>query len=918
MIKNDCESNLVVNHSLPKPNKKGKNSIKTILTMRNILLLLVLSNTLNALPQQLRVEKLRCEYKENPMGMDIPNPRLSWQISKDTLINNILQKACRIQVAVDNPQFTNNIKLVWDTKRIDSEQSVQIKYSGNTLSPKTRYYWRVKIWDNHGRESEWSKPGYWETGLSDTTYWQAQWIMPDLKEDENANNPSPLLRKVFHGKKNIKKARLYITSKGLYYATINGKPVTDQVFTPGWTSYNKRLQYQAYNVTDLIKAGPNVTGVMLGDGWYRGRFGFGQERRNLYGSKLALMYQLEIEYADGEKKFILSDSTWKSHTGPVRMSNIYDGETYNANYEIVNWDTPQYNDKEWHGVITAPFPKNNIVPSMGVPVKRMEELKPFKKIITPKKELVFDFGQNMVGRAKIRLKGHKGDTLAITHAEVLDKDGNFYTDNLRSAKQKIEYIFKDDEEIVYEPYFTFQGFRYICIKNFPGEILKENITAVVIHSEMEPTGYFECSDPMINQLQSNIRWGQKGNFLDVPTDCPQRDERMGWTGDAQAFASTAMFNFNTAAFYNKWLKDLEADQYKSGSVPYVIPDVLNSGGSTGWGDVATILPYTLYLKYGDKRILEEQYTSMKNWVEFLHSLARKDFIINSGFHFGDWLFFIHPTDWNNKPGYTDIDFIATAFFAYSSKILANTAEIIGNKKDMEKYNLLFDSIKTNFQKEFMTSMGRLSPHSQTAYTLALYFNLVPENLKEKAVSYLVEDIQRRDYHLSTGFLGTPYLCSVLSENGKKDIAYKLLMQKTYPSWLYPVTKGATTIWERWDGIKPDGNFQTTEMNSFNHYAYGAIGDWMYSEVAGIQYDKNNPGYKHIIIKPEPDTLLTYARARYESLYGTIESAWETEKDSIFMSVLIPSNTTATIHLPYSNKKQKVGSGKYEYRYKMDR
>jgi alpha-L-rhamnosidase len=885
--------------------------------MKKIIIIFVLLGTLSLSAQQLSVDKLRCEYKENPLGMDVPNPRLSWQISVDTVTSDILQEAYRIQVAADSPLFKGN-KLMWDTEKTDSEQSVHVKYDGKDLSARTRYYWRVKVWDNHGRESTWSNMAYWETGLTDTTLWTAEWITPDLEEDEKTDNPSPLLRKEFKLEKEVKKARLYITSRGLYLASINGKPVTGNIFTPGWTSYNKRLQYQVYDVTGLLQQGRNAAGVMMGDGWYRGRFIFGGEKRNFYGSKLALLYQLEIEFADGDKKIISSDNTWKSIAGPVRMSNIYDGETYDANYEIPGWDTPEYNDKNWHGVNTAAYPLKNIVSTTGVPVRRIEELKPVNKFITPDNEMVFDFGQNLVGRVRISIKGNKDDTITIFHAEVLDSSGNFYTDNLRSAKQKVEYIFKDNKEAVYEPYFTFQGFRYIKIENFPGEINKENITAVVIHSDMEQTGHFECSDSLVNKLQSNIRWGQKGNFLDVPTDCPQRDERMGWTGDAQAFSSTAMFNFNTAAFYSKWLKDLTADQLENGSVPYVIPAVFQGAGSTGWGDVATILPYTMYIKYGDKRILQQQYQSMKNWVEFLHELAGQDLIVNDGFHYGDWLFFINPYYWNDKPGYTDVDFIATAFFAYSTKIMANTARIIGNKEDMEKYNLLFDSIKTNFVNEFMTPSGRLSSHSQTAYTLALYIGLVPENLKEKEVNYLVENIRKRYYHLSTGFLGTPFLCHVLSQNGRTDVAYKLLLQKTYPSWLYPVTKGATTIWERWDGIKPDDSFQTPAMNSFNHYAYGAIGDWMYSVVAGIKPDINKPGYKHIIIKPEPDTLLTYASARYESLYGPIESYWQTDEDSINISITIPSNTTATIYLPYSDEKYEVGSGKYEYHYKIER
>lgn len=886
--------------------------------MKRLMLLILMLNSLCVFSQHLSVEKLHCEYLENPMGLDVPAPRLSWVLSADSTMRNVTQKAYWLQVVKDKPVFSNEAEIVWDTKKVESDQSVHIKYNGKQLSSGTRYYWRVNIWDSQGRESGWSTPSYWETGLMDSLLWLAQWITPDIAENESIDQPSPLLRKEFLLEGKIKKARLFITSRGLYSASINGNPVTDQLFTPGWTSYHKRLQYQVCDVTNLLQNGANVAGVMLADGWFRGPLG-PRQKRNYYGNKRALLYQLEIENSEGEKKTITSDNSWKSILGPIRLSSIYDGEIYDANYELENWDTPAYEAKDWNNVKTMNYPKDKLISSVGVPVKRIEEVKPVQKIITPKNELVFDFGQNLVGRLKIRIKGNKNDTLTILHAEVLDPAGNFYTDNLRTAKQKIQYIFKDNNEINYEPVFTFQGFRYICIKNFKGTIDKENIAAVVIHSEMEQSGYFECSDSMINQLQSNIRWGQKGNFLDVPTDCPQRDERLGWTADVQVFASTAMFNYNTVAFFSKWLKDLKADQSKNGSIPDVIPDIRNErGGSTGWGDASTIVPYTMYLKYNDKRILEEQYESMKRWVEYLHNLAGKDLILDSGRHLGDWLFFIHPTDWNTKPGYTDVNLIATAFFAHSSKLLAKTAEILDNKTDMVFYNQLFDSIKVSFNNEFMTKTGRLSSNSQTAYVLALYFELVPEELKTNVVEYLVKDIVQRNYHLSTGFLGTPYLCHVLSENGKTDVAYKLLMQKTYPSWLYPINKGATTIWERWDGIKPDGSYQTIVMNSFNHYAYGAIGDWMYSVVAGIRADETKPGYKHFIVKPEPDPTLNYAKAGYESLYGKIETYWKTGNEQLYLSVTVPSNTTATIYLPYTDRVENVGSGKYTYSYKVEK
>ncbi|MFK7806830.1 MAG: alpha-L-rhamnosidase C-terminal domain-containing protein, partial [Saprospiraceae bacterium] len=423
----------------------------------------------------------------------------------------------------------------------------------------------------------------------------------------------------------------------------------------------------------------------------------------------------------------------------------------------------------------------------------------------------------------------------------------------------------------------------------------------------EKTGSFECSNPLINQLQQNIEWGQKGNFLDVPTDCPQRDERMGWTGDAQAFASTACFNFNSAAFYTKWLQDLRVDQLENGSVPWVVPKVLNGHGSAGWGDAATIVPWTMYLKYGDQRILERQYESMKNWVTYLESLTEGNYLVQNGKHFGDWLFFIHPTKWNIKPGHTDHDFLATAFFAHSTELTFKAARVLGNEKDAIHYQKMLSKIKTAFQKEFLTSSGRLSPHSQTAYTLALAFDLLPEDKRPLATEYLVKDIKARKYHLSTGFLGTPHLCHALSSNGYTNIAYKLLFQEKYPSWLYPVTKGATTIWERWDGIKPDGSFQDVKMNSFNHYAYGAIGDWMYRVLAGIE--AGEPGYKHIVIQPHPTAELSFAKASYQSLYGQIKSSWKLEKEQLQLAVTIPPNTRSTIVLQFANLEEVLESGK---------
>lgn len=856
---------------------------------------------------------LRCEYLKNPIGIDIQKPRLSWQLEVKDDAQNIMQQAYKIQISRTVDGFDKTKHLLWDSGKVLSDQSLHVEYKGGKLNSRDRLYWRVKVWDNQGRESKWSVISYWEMGLLRTTDWEAAWIEPVLQEEKKANNPSPMLRKVFKLKKKIKKARLYVTAHGLYEAHFNGQRVSEDLFTPGWTSFHKRLQYQTYDVTNLLATGQNVAAVSLGDGWYRGEFGW-QNNWNIYGDHLGLLFQLEVEYHNGKKEMILSDASWKASTGPVRMSSLYDGEVYDARLEKQGWQKAGYDDHSWTNVRVVQYKKDHLIAPQGVPVRAIETIKPKQLIQSPKQETIIDMGQNMVGRIKFRLQGKAGDTITIYHAEVLDKDGNFYTENLRHADQKIQYVFKGEGVETYEPSFTFQGFQYIMVEDYPGTITLDDFEGIVIHSAMEPAGNFSCSNPMINQLQSNIRWGQKGNFLDVPTDCPQRDERMGWTGDAQAFAPTACFNYNTAAFYTKWLGDFRADQLDNGSIPWVIPNVLRGSGAIGWADAATIIPWTVYLKYGDERILENQYESMCGWVDFLDSLAGENHLVQDGFHFGDWLFFIHPSDWNAKPGYTDIDLLGTAFLAYSSDIVARTAKVLDKEQEVEKYTQLHEAVTQAFRDEFITKSGRLSSHSQTGYTLALAFDLFTPEQKEAAVNYLTQNIIKRKYHLSTGFLGTPHLNPVLSENGHLDIAYKLLLQEKYPSWLYPVTKGATTIWERWDGIKPDGSFQLVKMNSFNHYAYGAIGDWMYNTITGIQHDESNPGYKHIILRPQPHEGLTWAKADFESLYGKISSHWQIANDEIHLIITIPPNTTASLYLPQKDEKIDIGSGTYTYQY----
>ena len=858
-----------------------------------------------------QVVKLVCEYHKNPIGIDVVNPRLSWQIMSDE--ENIMQSAYEIRVADSPKNLAKKGSQYWATGKVESDQSVNIEYLGKNLKSMQRAYWQVRIWDNNGKVTGWSEPAFWEMGILEPETWQASWIAMSNQPVTDSTPPVQYYRNEFSVQKKIKSARVYVTSLGLYELYLNGAKVGDQLFTPGWTSFNKRLQYQTYDVTAMIQE-KNALGAILGDGWYRGNIGW-QNQRNYYGEKLALLLQLEINYTDGTSETIVSDSNWKTSTGPIVESDIYNGETYDANLELGAWANADFNDVNWEKVSILNKPKDILVAPQGVPVRAVEEIKPIENITTPKGEMVVDMGQNMVGWVRIKISGKKGDKVVLKFAEVLDKEGNFYTDNLRAAKCTDTYIFAKDGEVVFEPKFTFHGFRFLMLEGLENAPALDDITGVVIYSDMAPTGSFECSEPLINQLQHNIQWGQKGNFLDVPTDCPQRDERLGWTGDAQVFAPTAAYNFDVAAFYTKWMKDVALDQLDNGVVPHVIPDVLKErGGSTAWADAAIIVPWTTYLSYNDKRILEVQYESMKKWVGFMEEQAGDDLLWIGGTHYGDWLAF--ATTRSDYPGATtDKDLIATAYFSYSSGLLGKIATIIGKDADAKKYIQLSEDIKKAWVNEFVTPSGRVASNTQTAYCLALAFDLLPEDMKLKAAAYLADDVKKMK-HLTTGFVGTPLLCKTLSDYGYEDLAFMLLNRKQYPSWLYPVTQGATTIWERWDGQKPDGTFQSVGMNSFNHYAYGAIGEWLYTYVSGIKINEKIPGYKHFILEPHPGGGLTHAKAEYESMYGKIVSDWALDGNTLQYNVQIPANTTATLILPGSEEKKELGSGKYSFTVKL--
>lgn len=888
----------------------------------------------------LKAEALTCEYRINPLGIDIKKPRISWKIQSDQ--RGTMQKAYQIQVSAGCDDFTD---ILWDTGMVYSDESIQIEYGGPDVTPRTRYFYRVKVWDNFDRESSWSSVAWWETGLLGHTEWKAQWITPEREGTDPLSEPAFLLRKEFKLKAGITSARIYGTGVGLYELFLNGERVGADLLSPGWTSYHHRLQYQTYDVTEQLIEGSNVLGTVLGDGWYKGTLSF-EDKRHVYGDRRAALFQLYVKYDDGSEEIIVTDNTWTASTGPILYSEIYDGETYDARLEKDGWSRSGFDDSSWKETMVQDLPLTNLVAQENWPTRVTEVITPIASFVTPAGDTVLDMGQNMVGRMKFKVSAPNGTRIVLKHAEVLDKDGNIYFGNLGKAKQTIEYITKGEGIETYAPHFTFQGFRYVKVEGYPEQengLPLENFTGEVIHSDMEPAGEFECSDPLVNQLQRNIVWGQRGNFLDLPTDCPQRNERLGWTGDAQVFIHTALFNYHGGPFFTKWLRDLKADQLPDGCVPIVIPSVVSGAGSAAWGDAATVIPWVVYQTYGDKRLLAEQYDSMKAWVEYIRRQGKNEYLWDKGFHFGDWLAL--DAKENSFVGATPKDFIATVFYAYSTRILRDVAEVLGKWDEVQEYSALLDKIIEQFNHEFVSPSGRLVSPTQTAHVIALMFDLVEGKVKERTAFELNELIMQNDYHLTTGFVGTPYLCLALSKGGYHETAVKLLMKEDYPSWLYQVKKGATTIWEHWDSIKEDGSFWSEQMNSFNHYAYGSIGNWMYRIVAGLAMDEESPAYKKIRIEPKfAGTALTYAKVAYESMYGKIQSSWRLTHEEVELEVEIPSNTTADILLPFANLtdvlegdqpldvsddigsytettegvRLTVGSGSYHFKYRNER
>lgn len=841
---------------------------------------------------KLSLRNLRCEYLRDPLGIDELQPRLSWEIKASG--KNVMQTAYRILVADSEEALAKDQGNLWDSGEVKSSQSNQIEYAGKQLKVFQFCYWKVMVSDNRGNVSAWSKIANWSMGHLSLKDWRGKWISYPVGAVHN----SPYFRKEFQVTKKIKRATLYATAKGLYEAYINGKKISGDVFTPGWTDYGKRIYYNTYDVTNQLKKGKNFIGSILGEGWYKGPIGW-EGKMQCYGGHTQFLANLKIEYADGSSAAINTDETWKTTLGPILQSTFLWGENYDARQELGDWSKAGYNESKWQEAKTSDLAGTDLLQAYPCEtVKKTEVLPTIDMWQTTPGSWVFDLGQNFAGIAKLRVKAKAGTIIRMRFGEMVNPDKTLYVENLRGAYSTDTYISKGKGIEIWEPRFTFHGFRYVEVTGLTSKPDKNTVTGIVLGSATTRVGHFACNDPMINQLYSNLVWTQRANFLEIPTDCPQRDERLGWTGDAQVYIRTAISNMDVAAFFKKWLIDLEDTQQEDGAVANVAPAAIAiSKADAAWGDAITICPWTVYECYGDTRILKKHYPAMKKWLAYLESTADK--LIRSKTHcFGDWL---------SINADTPKEVIQTAYFAYSAKLTANTARVLKKYADAKKYDKLSDDIKKAFCKKFVKKNGRVHGDTQTAYVLALHFDLLPEDLRPLAVKYLVADIKAKKGHQSTGFVGTAYLMHVLTRFGHIDIAYKLLLNKTYPSWLYSVVNGATTIWERWNGWKKGEGCGDANMNSFSHYAYGAVGEWMFKNIAGI--DLESPGFKEIVIAPKPGKGINQANVEYNSIYGKISSSWTLQKGALQLDVSIPPNTMAEVIIPCGKQGQITESGK---------
>ncbi len=898
---------------------------------------------------------LRCEYRVNPQGIDEAQPRLTWRVESTTRGGR--QTGYRILVASSPGQLAANSGDLWDSGKVLSNQTVNLPYTGKPLASREQCFWKVCVWDERDRP-EWSQPASWTMGLLQPQDWQAQYISyrdpsPVWKDASQLYLPAAhQFRTEFATPKRVKRATIYATALGIYELYLNGQRIGDARFAPGWTDYHQRAYYNTYDVTPMVKPGGNALGAWLADGWYSGYIGFGlltgigteKIGRYTYGKTPALMAQLEIEYTDGSHEIISTDQSWKeTGDGPIREGDFLMGESYDARKEMPGWDQPHFDDAKWDAAI--PAGENGRVPATfyeftngakpgdqtiikghpvdlgfkrppileafpGLPVRPTQELKPVAVTSPTNGVYIFDLGQNLAGVARLKVKGPAGTQIQLRYGEMLHPDGTLLREYLRKARATDYYILRGDETgEAWTPRFTYHGFRYGEVTGYPGQPGKDAITGIVLQSDTPLTSGFECSDPMANRLFKNVVWTQRANFIDLPTDCPQRDERFGWMGDAQIYVHCATLNADVAAFYTKWLREVMESQRPSGTFPGYAPYPFQHGWDfgTAWCDAGVICPWTIWQAYDDTRIIERCWPFMVKFMDWRQSTSRNYLGINQGNDWGDWLSF------GNK---TPLDYVDTVYFAYSASLMSQMAAAIGKPNEAAHYADLFQHIKTAFDEKYLKPDGSLSVDNETAYALALYMNLIPDDLRAKAGKILAEKLRAgetaENSGMTTGFLGTRPLLPVLTSGGENDLAVKHFQSRKFPSWGYEVAQGATTVWEHWDSYTKAHGFggmdgtQNASMNSFAHYSFGAVCEWMINDLAGIQSD--SPGYEKIIIHPHPPQPgsnpdhppIDWVKAHYDSIHGRIVSNWRMGRHQFKLEVEIPANTTATVFLPTSS------------------
>lgn len=749
---------------------------------------------------------------------------------------------------------------------------------------------------------KWTKPDgtmervpsdrHWQVSASEGSGYAPAAVVAELGAKPIADpwpaQPAGYFRNTFTVKKQVERARLYITALGCYRAFLNGQRVGADILTPGWTDYSKRLQYQTYDVTQLVKKGANVVGAVLGDGWYASGLGWKLQRYSFGPPPVRILMQLEVAFTDGTQQTVGTDGSWRASTGSILSSEIYAGEDYDAR-RMMDWTSPSFNANSWPPVQISTPPSAALGAQRDEPIQHTQTITP-KAINSPSPGVyVYDLGQNMVGWARLKVKGQAGTRVRMRFAEILKPDGNIYRDNLRAAKATDTYVLRGKGEETFEPHFTYHGFRYVEVTGYPGKPDLSAITGIVFHNNLPETGKFETSSDLVNHIWRNVLWGQRGNLMSIPTDCPQRDERLGWMADAQIFWRTASYNMDMDAFTNKWMRDVRDARSPAGVFSDVSPRVVDeSDGAPAWGDAGVIVPWTTWQQYGDLRVVSDNWAAMKKWLQYIHA-ANPDYLWENRRNndFGDWV----PAN-----SVTPKDLLATAFWAYDAELMTQMAHALGKDSEAAEYQQLYNKVKAAFIQKFVKPDGIAGNGSQTCYVLALHMKLLPDNLRQAAADHLAHDIESRNWHLSTGFTGTSLLMQVLSDNGKNDVAYRLALNTTYPSWGYMVKKGATTMWERWNGDTGD-----PAMNSFNHYAFGAVGAWMYETMLGIAADPFSPGFKRIIIHPRADHRIASVSGSYDSPYGKISTDWSAGQGKPFvLKLTIPANTTALVHLPSAN------------------